>query len=847
MKPATALGPPLDFPVAGVSPGGSRTRVCGKFLYAGGEKFYVRGVTYGTFRDSADGGQFPERETVGRDFAQMAANGINAVRTYTFPPRWLLDLAARHGLRVMAGIPWEQHITFLDEPGRANEIRERVREGISGCARHPAILCYAIGNEIPASIVRWHGRERVELFLRSLYNCVKSIDPEGLVTYVNFPTTEYLQLDFLDFVSFNVYLETRERLEAYLARLQNLAGDRPLLLAEVGLDSRRNGEAKQAEVLRWQIRSVFEGGGAGVFLFAWTDEWYRGGHEIDDWDFGLVARDRRPKAALATVKEAFAGIPFPKDRDWPFISVVICTYNGSATLRQTLEHVSTLAYPRYEVIVVNDGSKDRTPEIAREFPIRLISIENGGLSNARNVGMRAAEGEIVAYCDDDAYPDPHWLHYLAHVYMTTDAAGAGGPNLPPPGDGPIAEAVANAPGGPIHVLLSDFEAEHIPGCNSSYRRAALMKAGGYDAAFRVAGDDVDLCWRIQEQGGKVGFHPGAVVWHHRRNSVLAYYRQQRGYGRAEALLERKWPEKYNTLGHMNWQGRIYSTGILRAIGGRSRIYHGVWGTNPFQSLYDAEPGGIQRLAQMPEWYLLCALLGLLSAGGIFWSPLLGAIPVLIPAVTLVLIQIAAGASRAVFPSRPRDLGAKAKLYALTGLLYFLQPIARLQGRIGWGLTPWRISASAGWVYPRERVLTVWSETWRSDERWLTELEMALKAHGVGVRRGGDFDEWDLSVPGGLAGEVRITMVLEEHGSGKQNLRFRVSPRGVDGVSALAWGVGIVAVAMSGLGNAAGAVIAGLAAIALLLWMGMSRGFAQAAAVRSLDVLRAASPQDSKSD
>ena len=83
---------------------------------------------------------------------------------------------------------------------------------------------------------------------------------EALVTYVNFPTTEYLELPFVDFVSFNVYLETREKLEGYLARLQNLAGEKPLVMAEIGLDSMRNGQEAQASTLEWQIRSTFAAG-----------------------------------------------------------------------------------------------------------------------------------------------------------------------------------------------------------------------------------------------------------------------------------------------------------------------------------------------------------------------------------------------------------------------------------------------------------------------------------------------------------------------------------------------------------------------------------------------------------
>jgi hypothetical protein len=260
-------------------------------------------------------------------------------------------------------------------------------------------------------------------------------------------------------------------------------------MAEIGLDSRRQGEDVQAKTLDWQVRSAFAAGCAGAFIFSWTDEWYRGGHNIEDWDFGLTARDRQTKPALAAVRKAFTEVPFPAATDWPQMSVVVCSYNGSATIRDTLEGLLALDYPNYEVIVVNDGSTDATPAIAGEYAVRLISTENRGLSNARNTGWQEAHGEIIAYIDDDAYPDRHWLQYLAHTFMTTDYVGVGGPNIAPPGDGPIADCVANAPGRPVHVLLSDREAEHIPGCNMAFRREALQAIDGFDPRYRAAGDD----------------------------------------------------------------------------------------------------------------------------------------------------------------------------------------------------------------------------------------------------------------------------------------------------------------------------------------------------------------------
>src|SRR5262245_37741423 len=170
----------------------------GKFLFVNGEKFYVRGVTYGTFRPDAEGVEFPCREVVERDFAMMASVGINSVRTYTPAPRWLLDAALGHGLRVMVGLPSERTAAFFDYRRCAHSIEAMVRAEVRACAGHPAVLCYTIGNEIPASMIRWHGRRRTELFLERLFSAAKEEDPEGLVTYVNYPSSEYLHLPFLD-------------------------------------------------------------------------------------------------------------------------------------------------------------------------------------------------------------------------------------------------------------------------------------------------------------------------------------------------------------------------------------------------------------------------------------------------------------------------------------------------------------------------------------------------------------------------------------------------------------------------------------------------------------------------
>lgn len=756
-----------------------RLRARGKFLFdrAGQTKVEVRGVTYGPFAPDEHGCEYGTPARVRADFAAMRANEFNAVRVYTVPPTWLLDEAAEAGLHVMVGLPWEQHVTFLDRRRQRRDILARLAAMVRSVAGHPAVFCYAVGNEIPSPIVRWYGPRRVEKWVARLCDVTREIDPDALATYVNYPSTEYLELPFLDLAAFNVYLESPGTQRRYLARLQNIAGDRPLLMAEMGLDSLRAGEEKQAESGARQVAVARSGGCAGSFVFAWTDEWHRGGHDILDWKFGLTDLHRTPKPSLPAVRQAFAGSPVPPTVRRPRMSVVVCTYNGSRTLEETLRAVARLDYPDFETIVVDDGSTDRSSAIAARFDARLISIPNGGLSNARNVGLHAATGEIVVYLDDDAYPDPDWLTHLAAAFEESGHAGIGGPNIPPPGDGAIADCVSHSPGGPTHVLLSDSEAEHIPGCNMAFRRDRLLAIGGFDTQFRIAGDDVDVCWRIQEKGWTLGFCPAAVVWHHRRNSVRAYFRQQRNYGRAEALLERKWPQKYNAIGHLTWSGRLYGKGYLHLLPiRRRRIYHGQWGSALFQSVYDASPSLLSTLPVMPEWYLLTLVLAAAGCLAVAWPAMLPLAALAMLFLLASLISAAANGWHAMIDQAGKNVVARMGHRLLVTGLHLAQPAARLLGRIDMGLTPWRLRGVRGFAVPRVARRRLWSEHWSGIDDRLTAIESALLADGAVTVRGGEFDRWDLEVRGGLFGGARMTVTVEEHGAGTQLVRYRAWPR-----------------------------------------------------------------------
>jgi Glycosyl transferase family group 2 len=367
----------------------------------------------------------------------------------------------------------------------------------------------------------------------------------------------------------------------------------------------------------------------------------------------------------------------------------------------------------------------------------------------------------------------------------------------------------------VHVLLSDSEAEHIPGCNMAFRRGCLEAVGGFDAQFRTAGDDVDLCWRLQEQGWTLGFSPAAMVWHHRRNSARAYWRQQRGYGTAEALLERKWPQKYNAAGHMPWRGRLYAKGLAHSpLPRRRRIYFGTWGSGAFQRLYEPADGMLRSLTAAPEWYLLVVLLTLVSGLGLLWPQLLLATPFAVLAAAPPILQALKGAADATFPPRSDAWRGRLARRALTAAFYVIQPLARLRGRLTHGLTPWRRRGPRKLVAPRARMLTAWTEQWEPAAARPGTVEAELLALGAAVVRGDHFDSWDLEVRAGPLGRARLKTAVEEHGAGRQLARYRLRPYWPNGVGLLV--LALVGIAVAALIQARPAACAGATAVAAVV-------------------------------
>jgi hypothetical protein len=409
--------------------------------------------------------------------------------------------------------------------------------------------------------------------------------------------------------------------------------------------------------------------------------------------------------------------------------------------------------------------------------VRVIHQAQQGLSVARNVGLQAATGVIIAYTDSDCFADPDWLTHLVYQLQRSDAAAVGGPNLTPD-DGRLAACAAAAPGQPTHVLESDQVAEHIPGCNMAFRREALEAINGFDSQYRKAGDDVDVCWRLQQAGHWITFAAGAFVWHHRRQTPRAFLRQQAGYGEAEALLRFKHPDKFNGRGDGKWHGALYGASLRGLRLDDAFIYRGTFGTGFFQCLYQPAPAHWAMLPSTLEWHLVA---GLLAVGALFWPPAgIGAVLFLLLAILVAGLQ----AAQARLAPAYEGFGARLLIMALC----YAQPLVRSWKRYRTRLFAYRlplpdptISEAGEQRLPLSgtQAVAFWSEQGQERTELLARVIAYLNDHRWGKIIDFGWSDWDLQVYCHPWTVVEVSTAQEDHADGKRliRVRYRLRPTG----------------------------------------------------------------------
>jgi cellulose synthase/poly-beta-1,6-N-acetylglucosamine synthase-like glycosyltransferase len=221
-----------------------------------------------------------------------------------------------------------------------------------------------------------------------------------------------------------------------------------------------------------------------------------------------------------------------------FVSIIIPVKNEASLLKNCLESILNLDYPKnkIEVIIADGMSTDNTAEVARKYGAKVVLNEKQTVSPGRNVAFKHATGEIVAFTDADCIVDKNWIKNALKYFAGSKVACVGGPNLTPPDEGDFGKAVGFVfnqslfAAGSIHAreINEIMSVRSIPGCNAIYRREALDKVMPIDESLLTC-DDTELNQRLIDIGYKLLYTPDVFVWHYRRSNPKRLFRQMYRY------------------------------------------------------------------------------------------------------------------------------------------------------------------------------------------------------------------------------------------------------------------------------------------------------------------------------
>ena len=744
----------------------------GKFLSRAGQKFFFKAMRLADVSAKLD---FTQKLKLRKRLDNLRTAHTTGVVLTEAQSQPCLDIAAQSGLVAMV----ELRIA-ADELTRSRgwkSVVSRIARTANILGRHPALVGYLLDCEIGQDALRAGGLEKARRRVRGVVKTIKGRAPEAMVGIKVRPETLALSILEQDFLYAEIPALEPVEIRDFVVALHNVAEARPVVI-----------EFKDASPGQDEAVAVaFGTGAAGVVAPPVPAP------VSHDW---LGVRMMRASDVMPFV--TLNGTCPPQPPKMPMVSVVICAYDAERTMRDCLESLRRLDYPNFEVVIVDDGSRDRTADISMDFPeFRLIRQPNKGLSVARNVGMQAARGEIIAYTDSDCVVDPHWLTLMVRSMIEGNFDGCGGPNYAPHEDGRIEASCAASPGAPCHVLIADDRAEHLAGCNMLFSKAALAKIGGFDPQFTSAGDDVDICWRMLDAGFKLGFSPAAFVWHFRRNTVKAYYGQQRGYGRAEAMLHRRYPERFNVMGQIAWRGTI--PGLARTIpgGSRKRV---LWrtATAGAQTLFDPGLTLAKVIPQTLEWTVLSAIA--LAASIVLGAPL-------IPAAAM----LALGPIWALYYAWHAPLEKSHESFTARLLIAYLAytgPMVRTMTRYKTRAKALTGLAGADGVRQRPTInwlrrtirLDYWNDESITRDRLMDRMLKLFARSGHGAIVDAGWNDYDLEVRPNPWTRIELKTADEEHEAGKvtNHVLARIKSTRISRLALAAGALSAAVVAIAGL-------------------------------------------------
>lgn len=239
----------------------------------------------------------------------------------------------------------------------------------------------------------------------------------------------------------------------------------------------------------------------------------------------------------------------PESTEWK-ISVVVPVYNGGRTIRATIEHLLRQSLQADEIIVVDDGSTDETAAILGSFGnrIKVLSKTNGGPASARNAGVRASVGTLIAFTDSDCFPDENWLREMVKGFHSLTIGGVGG-IVCGVADGLIGEYI-DFHGWMNPHRASDGSVLYLVTANACFRSEVLVRASLFDERFHNAGgEDTELSIRLRNFGCEFALVDSAIVRHRHRQNIRDYLKNIANHGEAQFILERLWPQQTSKANH----------------------------------------------------------------------------------------------------------------------------------------------------------------------------------------------------------------------------------------------------------------------------------------------------------
>ena len=231
----------------------------------------------------------------------------------------------------------------------------------------------------------------------------------------------------------------------------------------------------------------------------------------------------------------------------PSVTVIVPVRNGAQTIQPLLESLQTLDYEpsKVEVIVVDGNSKDKTQEIVKKYPVKLVVENKKGINLARNMGIKNSTGEIIAFTDSDCIVPPNWVTKIVENFKDPEVSCVGGSAIALDNDF-ISQYADNSIVRLMPIFTKREELKqvkpffgHPAGCNMAFRRKAVEEVGFFDEQIQYGFDEVEFADRICRAGYKMVLDPEVSVWHKHRSTFGEFLKQNFQYGKGSGLVFKK--------------------------------------------------------------------------------------------------------------------------------------------------------------------------------------------------------------------------------------------------------------------------------------------------------------------